>query len=64
MAKTQKHHQAAAAKASCAGMLRSSGGVSRFYNTGVNKNAVRASAADDEIAEALEERALRKGRKS
>lgn len=62
MAKNTKNHQASAAKASAAGMMRSSGSVSRFYQTGVNKNAVRAGAASDEIAEALAEIAERKGK--
>ena len=61
MSKNQKSHQAASAKAGAAGMLR--GNVSRFYATGVNKNAVRAASADDEIAEAraeIEERKVEK----
>jgi hypothetical protein len=60
MAKTQtkRHHQAAAVTARAAGMVR--GAPTRFYDTGVSRNAVRAGAAADEIAEALAERAERK----
>jgi hypothetical protein len=41
----------------CAG-----GGRGRFAQTGVSRNAVRAGAADDEIAEALAEREERKAK--
>jgi hypothetical protein len=45
----------------CAAMLHQMprGG---YAATGVNRNAVRAAAADDEIAEALAERAERKAK--
>lgn len=57
----QKYSNAVAKlNASCAGLARAAGNA-RFYNTGVSKDAVRAAAADDEIAEALAERAERKG---
>lgn len=52
-------HQTKTIKATAAGMARGAP-ASRFYNTGVSKDAVRAASANDEIAEAMAERAERK----
>lgn len=52
-------HQTKTIKARAASMAHN-GGVSRFYHTGVSKNAVRAASASDEISEAMAERDERK----
>ena len=51
-----RHHQINEGKARGYAMLRNVTGAG-YAATGINKNAVRANAADAEIAEALAERA-------
>jgi hypothetical protein len=56
---TMRNHQTSQTKARGYAMLRQVTGAG-YSSTGVNKDAVRANAANDEIAEALAEIAARK----